>query len=1108
MPISVNDTENDIKRLFLLKFAKPGVRQSFVIESGFRCHLTDYTRATAAAPSVFVTRLRKFLRTRRVTSVSQVGTDRIIEIGFSDGQYRLFLEFYAGGNVVLTDKELVVISLLRTVNEESEQLKVGAKYLLENRQNYHGVPAITQERVKRSLERAVETSGELVQTSSKRAKKPENALRKALAFSLNELPPLVIDYALQVAHFDPKTPTQEVLRDSSLMDKLINALKGGQNLVKQITKHEICRGYIIAKPAKSALVAVQNDGDSSQQPLREALMYEDFQPFRPQQLEDKPAMTVIEIDGYNKTVDEFFSSIESQKISSRLTEREENAMRKLQTARLDHEKRLGGLHQTQELNVRRAQAIEANLPRVQEAIAAVNGLLAQGMDWMDVGRLVEMEQAKQNVVANLIKLPLKLYENSITLLLSEAIYCDDDYDGEQTGSDVSNSSGDEEGSATKSKQRPGSEDERLTVDIDLALSPWSNACRYYDQKKSAAVKEQKTLQSSEKALKNTEKKISADLKKGLKQEKEVMRPQRKAFWFEKFMYFISSEGYLIIGGKDAPQSEILYKRYLKKGDVYIHADLNGAASVIVKNKAKIANSPIPPSTLSQAGTLVIATSSAWDSKAGMSAWWVNADQVSKTAPTGEYLTAGTFTVRGQKNFLPPAQLLLGFGLFFKISEESKARHLKHRVQDEDQKAPSASEEGTKHEENADETAEDALKLTGSDEENEQNLSDHTDEEGLEMQRPDEAESGSEADNEDDRSNSEIEQNNPLQSTQSRLYKVYPQTKLESETSADRDSSDERKIESAGQDTGDEQAVTDRKRHLSAKERRALRKGPTSIIQELSVTATESPIAEGPTESPMHAGSAPADASGTKTQVIVRGRHGKINKLKSKYADQDEEDRALAMRLLGSTAAQKKANQEAASKTTREKELAEQKERRRKQHEMAATKGKELEEIRRRNFEEGIEITDDDGKEEMDDLDAFVGAPLPGDEILDILVTCGPWDAIGTRCRWRAKLQPGTTKKGKAVREILGKWLSTLGETEKKRRPGSGEGNEAMVEEEKVKSREAELIRGIRESEVIGVVPVGKVRVALGPGETARGKGGGGGGTGKGKRGGKGSKKQR
>jgi len=121
-------------------------------------------------------------------------------------------------------------------------------------------------------------------------------------------------------------------------------------------------------------------------------------------------------------------------------------------------------------------------------------------------------------------------------------------------------------------------------------------------------------------------------------------------------------------------------RYLKKGDVYVHTDLQGAATVIIKNNPKTPDSPIPPSTLSQAGSLAVACSSAWDSKAGMSAWWVNADQVSKSAPTGEFLPTGSFNVRGQKNFLPPAILLLGFGVAFLVSEESKAHHVKHRVQ--------------------------------------------------------------------------------------------------------------------------------------------------------------------------------------------------------------------------------------------------------------------------------------------------------------------------------------------------------------------------------------------------------------------------------------------
>ena len=51
--------------------------------------------------------------------------------------------------------------------------------------------------------------------------------------------------------------------------------------------------------------------------------------------------------------------------------------------------------------------------------------------------------------------------------------------------------------------------------------------------------------------------------------------------------------------------------------------------------------------------------------------WIDADcfivtQVSKTAPTGEYLTVGSFMIRGRKNFLPPNPLVMGFAFLFKL----------------------------------------------------------------------------------------------------------------------------------------------------------------------------------------------------------------------------------------------------------------------------------------------------------------------------------------------------------------------------------------------------------------------------------------------------------
>jgi hypothetical protein len=111
-------------------------------------------------------------------------------------------------------------------------------------------------------------------------------------------------------------------------------------------------------------------------------------------------------------------------------------------------------------------------------------------------------------------------------------------------------------------------------------------------------------------------------------------------------------------------------------DVYVHADLHGAASVIIKNSNP--GHEIPPTTLHQAGIMSVCQSKAWEAKIVTSAYWVLPDQVSKSAPTGEYLTTGSFMIRGKKNFLPPVQLVYGFGYLFKLDDASLGNHVKER----------------------------------------------------------------------------------------------------------------------------------------------------------------------------------------------------------------------------------------------------------------------------------------------------------------------------------------------------------------------------------------------------------------------------------------------
>lgn len=137
--------------------------------------------------------------------------------------------------------------------------------------------------------------------------------------------------------------------------------------------------------------------------------------------------------------------------------------------------------------------------------------------------------------------------------------------------------------------------------------------------------------------------------------------RRKARWFERFRWFLTSEGVLVVGGRDAASNDLIVRRYLGVNDLYVHADVHGAASVIVKHPP--AGSPAPgPSSLEEAGQWAVSYSKAWRAgHASADAFWVRADQVSKSPATGEFVARGAWVIHGTKNWLKDRPLELGVG---------------------------------------------------------------------------------------------------------------------------------------------------------------------------------------------------------------------------------------------------------------------------------------------------------------------------------------------------------------------------------------------------------------------------------------------------------------
>lgn len=318
-----------------------------------------------------------------------------------------------------------------------------------------------------------------------------------------------------------------------------------------------------------------------------------------------------EFPTYNAAIDEYFSTLESQKIDLKAIHQEREAIKKLDNVKKDQAQRLEVLVKNQEIDKQKAELITRNQELVDNAILAVQSALASQMPWPDIENLVKAAQERNDPIAKIIT-SLKLEMNHITLSLS------DPYESGESGD-----------SENDSKLKP------MLVDVDLDLTAFANARKYYDKKRSAALKQQKTLDAHGKALKSAEKRTKQTLKEV--QTITNINKARKTYWFEKFFWFITSENYLVIAGRDQQQNELIVKRYMRDNDIYVHADIHGASSVVVKNPS---GQPVPPKSLNEAGTMAICYSVAWEAKVVTSAWWVHANQVSKTAPTGEYLTTG------------------------------------------------------------------------------------------------------------------------------------------------------------------------------------------------------------------------------------------------------------------------------------------------------------------------------------------------------------------------------------------------------------------------------------------------------------------------------------
>jgi predicted ribosome quality control (RQC) complex YloA/Tae2 family protein len=147
-----------------------------------------------------------------------------------------------------------------------------------------------------------------------------------------------------------------------------------------------------------------------------------------------------------------------------------------------------------------------------------------------------------------------------------------------------------------------------------------------------------------------------------KAERKLITERRERQWFERYRWFVTSDGRLALGGRDSTSNSIVINKYTGKNDIVFHADLHGSPFFILRNEGNETANLSEEIALEMAQSTV-SFSRAWKDELGSAdAYWVTPDQIKKSAPSGEYLPRGSFFIEGKKNFIRHVKTELAVGI--------------------------------------------------------------------------------------------------------------------------------------------------------------------------------------------------------------------------------------------------------------------------------------------------------------------------------------------------------------------------------------------------------------------------------------------------------------
>ena len=340
--------------------------------------------------------------------------------------------------------------------------------------------------------------------------------------------------------------------------------------------------------------------------------------------EDVLPLDLIKYDGFEKTYYENFNEacdeFYSKKVNSNIKDIKEKAwnkkVNKFEKRLQMQEETLDNFNKTIETSQHKGELIYSNYTSIENLINVVNSAISKDYSFKEIGKILKKAKKDGMEEAQIFESIDKM--GVITLNI-----------------------------------------DNTSIIIDPKLSIPENAENYYEKSKKA----KKKIKGALIAIENTKKQLEEIKSKKEDAMENISIPKKREKknlkWYEKLRWFVTSDNNLVVAGRDSSTNETIVKKYLDNNDIYLHADIHGAASVAVKLEGKSLNDTI----LKESGEFAASFSSAWTKGfTTQDVFWVYPDQVSKTPEAGEHLKKGAFVIRGNRNFIRSARVKIAIGI--------------------------------------------------------------------------------------------------------------------------------------------------------------------------------------------------------------------------------------------------------------------------------------------------------------------------------------------------------------------------------------------------------------------------------------------------------------